>query len=120
MVITFNELRRIKDKLPSGSSQRIADELNIDVNVVRNYFGGTHFKEGGPVGIHLEKGPDGGSGDFRRCFDPGVRDAYYRRAEGSAVTWRKSGGREIENGLPAVLRAGRNVFPCMSGGSVSR
>ena len=40
MVITFNELRRIKDKLPSGSSQRIADELNIDVNVVRNYFGG--------------------------------------------------------------------------------
>lgn len=47
MVITFNELRRIKDKLPSGSSQRIADELNIDVNVVRNYFGGTHFKEGG-------------------------------------------------------------------------
>ena len=50
MVITFNELRRIKDKLPSGSSQRIADELNIDVNVVRNYFGGTH----------LEKGPDGG------------------------------------------------------------
>ena len=55
-----NELRRIKDKLPSGSSQRIADELNIDVNVVRNYFGGTHFKEGGPVGIHLEKGPDGG------------------------------------------------------------
>ncbi|MDD3107618.1 MAG: DNA-binding protein [Alistipes sp.] len=60
MVITFNELRRIKDKLPSGSSQRIADELNIDVNVVRNYFGGTHFKEGGPVGMHLEKGPDGG------------------------------------------------------------
>ena len=40
MVITFNELRRIKDKLPSGSSQRIADELNLDVNVVRNYFGG--------------------------------------------------------------------------------
>lgn len=60
MVITFNELRRIKDKLPSGSSQRIADELKIDVNEVRNYFGGTHFKEGAPAGIHLEKGPDGG------------------------------------------------------------
>ena len=29
MIITFNELRRIKDKLPSGSSQRIADELGI-------------------------------------------------------------------------------------------
>ena len=56
MVITFNELRRIKDKLPSGSSQRIAD-----VNVVRNYFGGRHFDEGGcPAGIHIESGPDGG------------------------------------------------------------
>ena len=40
MIITFNELRRIKDKLPSGSSQRIADELGIDVETVRNYFGG--------------------------------------------------------------------------------
>ena len=61
MVITFNELRRIKDKLPSGSSQRIADELNLDVNVVRNYFGGRPFDEGGgPAGIHIESGPDGG------------------------------------------------------------
>lgn len=60
MVITFNELRRIKDKLPSGSSQRIADELGIDVDTVRNYFGGRHFNEGTPVGIHFEKGPDGG------------------------------------------------------------
>lgn len=61
MVITFNELRKIKDKLPSGSSQRIADELGIGVNVVRNYFGGTHFEEGKKVvGIHIEKGPDGG------------------------------------------------------------
>ena len=60
-VITFNELRRIKDSLPSGSSQRIADELNISVETVRNYFGGTHYKEGGEsVGLHIEKGPDGG------------------------------------------------------------
>ena len=43
MIITFNELRRIKDKLPSGSSQRIADELGIDVESVRNYFGGRHL-----------------------------------------------------------------------------
>ena len=42
MIITFNELRRIKDRLPSGSSQRIADELGIDVDTVRNYFGGKH------------------------------------------------------------------------------
>lgn len=60
MVITFNELRRIKDKLPSGSSQRIADELGIDVDTVRNYFGGRHFETGESVGIHYEKGPDGG------------------------------------------------------------
>lgn len=61
MVITFNELRRIKDKLPSGSTKKIADELNIDENTVRNYFGGRHFENGvESVGIHIEKGPDGG------------------------------------------------------------
>ncbi len=61
MVITFNELRRIKDKLPSGSSQRIADELSIEVDTVRNYFGGRHWEDGGsPIGVHFEKGPDGG------------------------------------------------------------
>ena len=27
--ITFNELRRIKDSLPDGSIQRIADELGL-------------------------------------------------------------------------------------------
>ena len=59
MIITFNELRRIKDRLPSGSSQRIADELGIDVDTVRNYFGGKHeAKE--CVGVHFEPGPDGG------------------------------------------------------------
>ena len=46
MTITFNELRRIKDQLPSGSTQRIADELGVDVEIVRNYFGGRHFESG--------------------------------------------------------------------------
>ena len=32
--ITFNELRRIKDSLPSGSMHRIADELNMTVETV--------------------------------------------------------------------------------------
>ncbi len=59
MIITFNELRRIKDKLPSGSSQRIADELGIDIETVRNYFGGQHAAKEG-VGVHFEQGPDGG------------------------------------------------------------
>lgn len=60
--ISFNELRRVKDALPSGSMQRIAKELGIEEDTVRNYFGGTHFKvgEGKPQGIHLEPGPDGG------------------------------------------------------------
>ncbi|MDR0510521.1 MAG: homeobox domain-containing protein [Rikenellaceae bacterium] len=61
MVITFNELRRIKDKLPSGSTRRIAQELNLDEDTVRNYFGGSHFDSAGkPAGAHFEKGPDGG------------------------------------------------------------
>ena len=58
--ITFNELRKIKDSLPAGSMHRIADELNIDVETVRNFFGGQNFKEGKSGGIHLEPGPDGG------------------------------------------------------------
>ena len=58
--ITFNELRRIKDSLPSGSMHRIADELNMTVETVRNFFGGNNFKNGKSVGIHLEPGPDGG------------------------------------------------------------
>jgi hypothetical protein len=58
--ITFNELRRIKDSLPTGSMHRIADELNLSVETVRNFFGGQNFKQGESVGIHLEPGPDGG------------------------------------------------------------
>ena len=58
--ITFNELRRIKDTLPDGSMHRIADELNLDVDTVRNFFGGHNFKLGKSVGIHLEPGPDSG------------------------------------------------------------
>lgn len=58
--ITFNDLRRIKDSLPSGSMHRIADELNMTVETVRNYFGGNNFRDGKSVGFHLEPGPDGG------------------------------------------------------------
>lgn len=60
--ITFNELRRIKDALPSGSMQKIADILGTTADTVRNYFGGTHYKEGEgiPQGLHVEPGPDGG------------------------------------------------------------
>ncbi len=59
-LITFNELRRIKDNLPAGSMQTIADKLNVNVETVRNYFGGTNYEKGGAVGFHVEQGPDGG------------------------------------------------------------
>lgn len=58
--ISFNELRRIKDSLPNGSMHRIADELGITADTVRNFFGGQNFQEGSSAGIHMEPGPDGG------------------------------------------------------------
>ena len=36
--ITFNDLRRLKDSLPEGATHRIADNLHITVQTVRNYF----------------------------------------------------------------------------------
>ncbi|MEZ4824757.1 MAG: DNA-binding protein [Bacteroidia bacterium] len=60
MTITFNELRRIKDSLPDGSMEKIAHELGITVETVRNYFGGANFRKGESVGFHIEPGPDGG------------------------------------------------------------
>lgn len=58
--ITFNELRRIKDSLPDGSTHRVADELGVSVETVRNYFGGYNYKDGKSCGVHIEPGPDGG------------------------------------------------------------
>ncbi|BAX79372.1 MAG: DNA-binding protein [Labilibaculum antarcticum] len=58
--ITFNELREIKDRLPEGSMQRIAKDLELEVETVRNYFGGTNFDEGQSTGMHVEQGPYGG------------------------------------------------------------
>ena len=59
-IITFNELRRIKDSLPDGSMGIIAEKLNINEDTVRNYFGGAHYNKGETAGIHYEQGPDGG------------------------------------------------------------
>ena len=58
--ITFNELRKIKDLLPSGSMKKIADKLDLNEETVRNYFGGTNFDKGETVGVHFEQGPGGG------------------------------------------------------------
>ena len=59
-LMTFNELRAIKDALPEGSIHRIADELDMSIETVRNFFGGQNFVAGESVGLHLEPGPDGG------------------------------------------------------------
>jgi hypothetical protein len=58
--ITFNELRSIKDRLPDGTIHRIAEDLGITVETVRNYFGGENYKDGKSCGLHIEPGPDGG------------------------------------------------------------
>jgi len=60
MTLTFNELRTIKDSLPDGSMHRIAERLGMNVETVRNYFGGANFNRGESVGLHLEPGPGGG------------------------------------------------------------
>lgn len=58
--ITFNELRKIKDSLPSGSMTKIAEELGLEKESVKNYFGGKNYNDGRSVGVHIEPGPDGG------------------------------------------------------------
>ncbi len=64
MRITFNELRKIKDSLPDGSMHKIAEELDMSVETVRNYFGGTNYDNGEAVGLSIEQGPDGGIVDI--------------------------------------------------------
>lgn len=58
--ITFNELRKLKDSLPDGAITRIADQLNVTPQTVRNYFGGSNYEFGKNQGIHIEPGPNGG------------------------------------------------------------
>lgn len=64
MKITFNELRKIKDSLPDGSIHKIADELDLTVETVRNYFGGSNYENGEAMGLSIEQGPDGGIVDI--------------------------------------------------------
>ena len=60
MTLTFNELRKIKDRLPHGAIKRIAGNLKMNEETVRNYFGGANYSKGESVGIHFGQGPDGG------------------------------------------------------------
>ena len=60
MNITFNELRELKHRLPTGSVKRIAQELNIDEQTVRNYFSAGRNGKGSVEDIYVEPGPEGG------------------------------------------------------------
>ena len=60
MNITFKELRQIKHSLPTGSVERIARELRVEPQTVRNYFGATKYENGQIVGKHIQPGPNGG------------------------------------------------------------
>lgn len=59
MLITFEELRSIKHSLPTGSIKKIAQELNIDEQYVRNYFGAQKASNIPNAGWHKEAGPHG-------------------------------------------------------------
>jgi len=60
MNITYNELRTIKHRLPTGSVRRIADALNLEEQTVRNYFGASDYDDGDIACKHVQPGPNGG------------------------------------------------------------
>lgn len=60
MNITFEQLRKIKHSLPTGSIKKIAENLGLEEQTVRNYFGAKKYVDGNVVGFHLEPGPQGG------------------------------------------------------------
>lgn len=78
MIIKFEELRRVKDSLPHGSMQKIADKLGIEEQTVKNYFGAYHFENGGFVDFHLEAGAEGG---YVKLDDPEIYEAALRILE---------------------------------------
>lgn len=59
MLITFEELRKIKRSLPTGSVNRIAEELKMEEQTVRNFFGAKKAS-GKLTGWHRQSGPIGG------------------------------------------------------------
>lgn len=60
MYLTYKELRDIKHSLPTGSIKRIATQLNLDEQSVRNYFGANKYESDEIVGRHIQPGPNGG------------------------------------------------------------
>ena len=82
MNITFKELREIKHQLPTGSISKIANELNMDEQTVRNFFGAKKYEGGDIVGWHLQPGPDGGIMNIR---DTTILEVAKRMISGNEV-----------------------------------
>lgn len=59
MNITLNELQGIKHRLPKGSMRRIANDLQMDVEEVRSFFG-AHRHRVSTADWHYEAGSTGG------------------------------------------------------------
>lgn len=58
-IISFTEFRKVKDSLPKGGTQMLADRLGLEVQTVRNYFGGHDYNAGESAGVHFEQGGGG-------------------------------------------------------------
>lgn len=82
MIISFEELRLIKDSLPDGSIHSIAEDLGVTDETVRNYFGGYNFRRGLPNDVHFEKGVKGG---VVKIEDPTILDAAKRILENTHI-----------------------------------
>ena len=57
----INSSSTITSNSCTASIKKIANKLDIEEDTVRNYFGGTHYKEGEgkSAGIHIERGRNG-------------------------------------------------------------
>ncbi|MEQ8702423.1 MAG: DNA-binding protein [Phaeodactylibacter sp.] len=75
MHITYDELREIKHRLPTGSVKKIAHELGLQEQTVRNYFGAKKFENGDIVDAHIQPGPNGG---IVKLEDSAILDAARR------------------------------------------
>jgi len=86
MNITFQDLRRIKHSLPTGSVRRIAQELNIEEQTVRNYFGAKKYDDGRIIGKHLQPGPLGGIVSIEDTQILEVANRIIKETHGAAQT----------------------------------
>lgn len=82
MNISFNELRQIKHKLPTGSVKKIAQMLEIEEQTVRNYFGANKFQNGAITGKHVQPGPNGGIVSLK---DTAILDTAMKILRGTEV-----------------------------------